>query len=136
MQAVTVSFNWRFNLNCGPKSLINGAKMKVLLGFIGPTREEIYLLRLTFALFSLLKVLMTLKASLFRIFMPPFICTFLFIGWIVFITIILKLYLLCIRIRLVLLKAALFFLVVKRSFKGKAIIGDCANFVFNGFVKR
>lgn len=29
-----------------------------------------------------------------------------------------------------------FFLVVKRSFKGKAIIGDCANFVFNGFVKR
>lgn len=44
MQAVTVSFNWRFNLNCGPKSLINGAKMKVLLGFIGPTREEIYLI--------------------------------------------------------------------------------------------
>lgn len=119
MQAVTVSFNWRFNLNCGPKSLINGAKMKVLLGFIGPTREEIYLLRFTFALFSLLKVLMTLKASLFRIFMSPFICTFLFIGWIVFITITLKLYLLCIRIRLVLLKAALFFWLLNVLLKAK-----------------
>lgn len=62
-------FNWRFNLNCGPKSLINGAKMKVLLGRIDSSDRDLSItpyLRFVFFIKSS-------KATPFRIFMRPFI---------------------------------------------------------------